>query len=185
MHSLKMENGLQLKNLTLSIRIFGKDKLDEIIDFDSKISWNFVCEEIKKILSFDEYLRRHRELFLKLYKNSKKNFFIVATKNKKLIGLLWLGIKLDTVNYIDICYVYDIEVLEKYRGQGIGTMLMKKAEEICKRNKINRMALSVSTSNPVTKWYLQLGFKIKRFYLEKTFNLFYGNQSDNKSKSNY
>ncbi|OYT30841.1 MAG: hypothetical protein DRJ64_02360 [Thermoprotei archaeon] len=147
----------------------AKERIDDIISFDERLSLEYISEKENMKISFEEYRKRHRELFMELLNCSKDAYFITALDDSdKIVGLLWLAIKIDTVSYNEICYIYDIEIEKAYRNKGIGTLLMKKAFEICKDNNLEKIALTVEVTNKrALKWYIKQGFKVERLYLTK------------------
>ncbi|MEM1508559.1 MAG: GNAT family N-acetyltransferase [Thermofilaceae archaeon] len=143
--------------------------LKRFIEFDRVMSWPFVSEKVKKLLSYDEYARRHEELVKQLYLSNSENFIRFAVNEEgKVIGAVWAGIKVDSVDFIPICYIYDMEVSEDFRGHGIGTALLSAVEEFCRLKGIERMALTTTVENTeAIKWYRRKGFTISRVYMQK------------------
>ena len=60
-------------------------------------------------------------------------------------------------------YILSVEVLEKYRGQGIAAMLMDACEEDYKRQGIKSIRLEVDTDNPAQCLYFKLGYRVRGF----------------------
>ncbi len=103
----------------------GPERIEEIIELDEAISWEYVDDAVKEGLSYDEYCKRHRELFLSIYRGGGEHHFFAALDEKgSLVGLAWICLKMDTVNYVDTCYIFDIEVKREYRGLGTDSALM-------------------------------------------------------------
>lgn len=62
-----------------------------------------------------------------------------------------------------VCHIESIGILPKYKGQGIGTELMKYLEKMCKENKKNKIVLEVRYRNTnAIKFYKKLGYVEKR-----------------------
>lgn len=143
--------------------------IGKFIEFDRKISWDFVSEEVKRSLSFSEYSKRHRRLIEEIFsRNIENKVFVALDDENKVVGAAWVGIKMDSVDYVPTCYVYDLEVSEEARGQGIGSSFLKAIEDFCLKRGILRIGLTTPLGNvDAVKWYLKRGFKIKRLYLEK------------------
>jgi ribosomal protein S18 acetylase RimI-like enzyme len=53
-----------------------------------------------------------------------------------------------------------ISTLPDYRGQGIGTMLMKALFELLRERGYKRTSLSVQKNNPAVRFYERLGYKV-------------------------
>ena len=144
--------------------------LEAYAQFDREASWQFVSEEARRSMSYEEYCRRHKELVEKLYRFNLDNRFLLAVdEGGRVLGVAWVGIRIDTVDYTPIGYLYDIEVSEEARGMGVGTALLQAAEEFCKSRGVRRLALQTPVSNAsALKWYLKRGFRITRVFMEKT-----------------
>ncbi len=143
--------------------------LESFIEFDRAMSWPFVSESAKKLLSYDEYARRHEELVKRLYSSNLENFIRLAVdEGGRVVGAVWAGIRVDPVDFIPICYIYDLEVSEDSRGHGIGTKLLSAVEEFCRLKGVRRLALTTPARNKeAIEWYRRKGFAISRVYMQK------------------
>lgn len=54
-----------------------------------------------------------------------------------------------------------ISVRASHRGKGLGTRLMKEAEELAKRHKARRIELEVFGQNPSIRLYQRLGYQVE------------------------
>lgn len=82
--------------------------------------------------------------------------YLVVTYGKRLIAYAgaWL--------ILDEAHVTNVAVLPKYRGQGIGKLLLTALTTYLKAKGADRMTLEVRKSNEVAKkLYKQFGFKAK------------------------
>ncbi|MFT5258377.1 MAG: GNAT superfamily N-acetyltransferase [Saprospiraceae bacterium] len=71
---------------------------------------------------------------------------------------------------IDFRLIRDLSVLERYRGQGIGSQLLSALENEAKIAGVTRLRIEVLNSNEVAKQvYLSKGFTPYTLLLEKTF----------------
>lgn len=89
----------------------------------------------------------------------KNNFgdVIVALDNDEIIGAIWFcRPKLDKVKHS--CR-FGIGILESYQQQGIGSKLLKSAEEWFVKNNIKRVAIEVIDGNPALGFYKKHGYK--------------------------
>jgi len=143
--------------------------LERFIEFDREASWPFVGEEAKRSMSYEEYGRRHRELVERLYASNLENkIFFAVDEEGRVLGAAWVGLRLDSVDYVPVGYLYDLEVAERARGFGVGTALLAAVEEYCRSRGVARLALSTPVSNTTAlRWYLKRGFRVARVYLEK------------------
>ncbi|MCS7104250.1 MAG: GNAT family N-acetyltransferase [Thermofilaceae archaeon] len=152
----------------MKFRIVEGD-LESFIAIDREASWSFVDEEVKQKLTFEEYCVQHRKLVETLYNlNMENKIFLAVSEEGKVLGAAWVGIRLDSVNYVPIGYLYDIEVIGEARGVGVGSALLAAIEKFCRARKVERIALLTPVSNAVAiKWYEKRGFQVSRLYLEK------------------
>jgi GNAT superfamily N-acetyltransferase len=143
--------------------------LERFIEFDREASWPFVSEEAKRAMGYEEYGRRHRELVERLYASNIENkIFFAVDEEGRLLGAAWVGLRLDSVDYVPVGYLYDLEVAEHARGSGVGTALLAAVEDYCRSRGVTRLALSTPVSNTAAlRWYLKRGFRVARVYLEK------------------
>lgn len=146
-----------------------REGIDKFIDFDRKISWDFVSEDAKTSLSFEEYAYRHRRLIEEIFRSNIENkIFLVIDERESVVGAVWVGIKIDSVDYVPLCYIYDLEVAEGARGRGVGSSLLNAVESFCRERGVSRIALMTPIENTDSvAWYLKRGFRVKRLYFEK------------------
>lgn len=154
--------------LSISFRDLSPEEIDLYINFDSPISWEFLSDEEKVLLGYEEYLRLHRELILTLYGLNLRNRIIAAFVNGEIVGVVWVGMRIDSVHFMPVGYIYDIEVKEEFRGEGIGSRLLEMAEETCRKWGVSEIQLSVEASNlHALSWYGRRGYSPKRLVLSK------------------
>lgn len=154
--------------MPLKFRIVEGD-LEAFIQIDREASWPMVSEEAKSEMSYEEYRKVHKRLVETLYRlNLDNRIFLAVDEAGRVLGAAWVGVRIDTVDYVPVGYLYDIEVREDARGAGVGTALLKAAEEYCKSKGVRRLALQTPCSNAAAlRWYLKRGFRITRVFMEK------------------
>ncbi len=165
-----MGDNEQGKAINVEIRIveLPPEEFEKYIEFDSMMSWEFIDEEIRNKMTFEDYKEIHRRLVSIIYFSNLDNRIFAAIKRDDIIGIAWVGLKIDTINYIPIGYLYDIEVREDYRRSGLGSKLMYLVEEACKEWSVDRIVLSVDLDNKEAyRWYLKRGYHIKRLIMTK------------------
>lgn len=139
----------------------GEDYLEEIIAFDREVSYAF----LRFPIPFEEYATRHEELIRRLLSTDEHKFFVALGKNGEFLGHVWLGITMDTVDYVRIVYIYDIEV--RLKGVGIGSALLRKAEEFAREKGAKKVVLRVELGNPALEWYRKQGYRERAVVMEK------------------
>ncbi|MEB3756050.1 MAG: hypothetical protein GSR79_04240 [Desulfurococcales archaeon] len=74
--------------------------LEKIIDFDRRISWEFVDKNYNNE-SYEEFIKTHREVFMYIHNLPGHEAFLVAKNTSgEILGLSWIKESWDTVNYI-------------------------------------------------------------------------------------
>lgn len=80
--------------------------------------------------------------------------YLMLFKENERIGFLSLR---EQPNYL---YLETLQLIQQYRGCGIGTALMKFVEEIAINKAKNKIQLRVFKDNPAQSLYHRIGFKI-------------------------
>lgn len=84
---------------------------------------------------------------------------IVAEDDGKVVGAVWTRIMNDYGHVDDETPSFAISLYKKYRGQGIGTRLMKKMLALLKEKGYERASLAVQKANYAVRMYEKVGFK--------------------------
>ena len=84
----------------------------------------------------------------------EQKFRFKATENGKLLGVISGDCE------CGIVYITQIITAEEARGKGIGTMLLQKAEEFCKKIGAHQMWLITGKDWTENAFYKKLGFKL-------------------------
>ena len=85
---------------------------------------------------------------------------VVAQVDGAIIGMAWTRIIPAYGHIDDKTPELAISVLERYRKQGVGAMLMSHLFELLRREGFKRTSLSVQKDNPAVKFYIGLGYEI-------------------------
>ena len=100
---------------------------------------------------------------LKLYYDGfgigEADFCIVADDEGKVIGAVWTRIMNDYGHVDEETPSFAISLYKEYRGQGIGTKLMKEMLNLLKEKGYKRASLAVQKANYAVKMYENVGFK--------------------------
>ncbi len=101
---------------------------------------------------------------LKLYYDNfgtgSADFSFVADVDGKVIGAVWTRIMNDYGHVDDATPSFAISLYKEYRGQGIGTKLMKEMLALLKEKGYKKASLAVQKANYAVKMYKNVGFKI-------------------------
>ena len=153
-----MKNPLNINNIN-----FRKIRVGE---------YEFLNEMLYEAIFVPENIQKPSKGIIKLPELSKytdnwnKNIYdvaIVALYNKKLIGAIWgriFGSNNKGYGYVaeDIPEI-SMAILKNYRGNGIGTELIKRIIFEYRKLNVEKISLSVSTQNKAKKLYEKSGFK--------------------------
>jgi ribosomal protein S18 acetylase RimI-like enzyme len=85
---------------------------------------------------------------------------IVADDNGNVVGAVWTRIMNDYGHVDDETPSFAISLFKEYRGQGIGTKLMKSMLSLLKEQGYKKASLAVQKANYAVKMYKKVGFNI-------------------------
>ena len=107
-----------------------------------------------------------RDIFLRLLKKAEPGSVLVADDNDKVIGYVFLRTKKTSTGTYGV--VHHIFVDPDYRGKGIATELMGKAEDYFRSRGVKAARSTVTITNePSLKMVRKLGYREKRIVFEK------------------
>ncbi len=110
-----------------------------------------VKQTLKEGKLYDNVWENRKNLKHKIERDPES--ILLAIQNNKIIGCVF--IVEDGWN----AFIWRLSVRKKYRRQGIGKMLMQKAEEIIKKRGIKESSIFVDTKNEHLKqWYKKQGY---------------------------
>ena len=84
---------------------------------------------------------------------------LVAEVDGKVVGAVWTRIMNDYGHVDDDTPSFAISLYKEYRGQGIGTAMMRKMLALLKAQGYKRASLAVQKANYAVRMYEALGFK--------------------------
>ena len=90
----------------------------------------------------------------------KADYCIVADDNGKVIGAVWTRIMDDYGHVDDDTPSFAISLYKEYRGQGIGTRMMREMLALLKEKGYKQASLAVQKANYAVRIYEKVGFKI-------------------------
>ena len=100
------------------------------------------------------------QVYVKGFGVSKDDFALVAEVENKIIGAVWVRIINDYAHIDDKTPSLAISLYKKYRGQGIGSSLIKEMLSLLQAHGYKHVSLSVQKANYATKLYQKIGFRI-------------------------
>ena len=100
------------------------------------------------------------QIYVKDFGASKDGFALVADVENKIIVAVWVRIMNDYGHIDDKTLSLAISLYKKYRGQGIGSSLIKEMLSLLQTHGYKRVSLSVQKANYAAKLYQKIGFRI-------------------------
>ena len=100
------------------------------------------------------------QVYVKGFGASKDDFALVAEVENKIIGAVWVRIMNDYGHIDDKTPSLAISLYKKYRGQGIGSSLIKEMLSLLQTHGYKHVSLSVQKANYAAKLYQKIGFRI-------------------------
>ncbi|MBS4192769.1 GNAT family N-acetyltransferase [Bacillus sp. FJAT-49705] len=88
-------------------------------------------------------------------------YYLIATENDNLMGWILIGASKDQFTDRMNGFIYELFVLEEFRGSGISKRLMKTAIDHLKQDGYPEVRLSAFAGNQAIKLYEKLGFNIR------------------------
>ncbi|MBQ9613579.1 MAG: GNAT family N-acetyltransferase [Lachnospiraceae bacterium] len=85
---------------------------------------------------------------------------VVTAKDGRIIGAVWTRIMNDYGHVDDETPSFAISLFSEYRGQGIGTRLMKEMLSLLKEHGYRQASLAVQKANNAVRMYRNVGFEI-------------------------
>lgn len=100
------------------------------------------------------------KIYYDVFGTGKADYCIVADDNGKVIGAVWTRIMDDYGHVDDDTPSFAISLYKEYRGQGIGTRMMREMLALLKEKGYKQASLAVQKANYAVRMYEKVGFKI-------------------------
>ena len=100
------------------------------------------------------------QLYVSGFGSQKHDRAVIAEVEGKIVGAVWVRIMNDYGHVDDQTPSFAISLYKEYRGQGIGTEMMKKMLSILKECGYKQASLSVQKANYAFRMYQKIGFEI-------------------------
>lgn len=102
------------------------------------------------------------QIYVERFGALKDDFALVAEIEGKIVGAVWVRIMNDYGHIDEETPSLAISLYKEYRGQGIGTNMMKEMLSLLKTYGYKRVSLSVQKANYAAEMYRKIGFEIAR-----------------------
>ena len=100
------------------------------------------------------------QIYIDRFGALKDDFALVAEIEGKIVGAVWVRIMNDYGHIDEETPSLAISLYKEYRGQGIGTNMMKEMLSLLKTHGYKRVSLSVQKANYAAEMYRKMGFEI-------------------------
>jgi len=101
-------------------------------------------------------------VYVDLFGALEADFALVAEIERKIVGAVWVRIMNDYGHIDDKTPSLAISLYKEYRGQGIGTAMIKEMLSLLKTHGYKHVSLSVQKANFAAEMYRKIGFEIVR-----------------------
>ena len=102
------------------------------------------------------------QIYVERFGALKDDFALVAEIEGKIVGAVWVRIMNDYGHIDEETPSLAISLYKEYRGQGIGTNMMKEMLSLLKTHGYKRVSLSGQKANYAAEMYRKIGFEIAR-----------------------
>ncbi|MGM0878325.1 MAG: N-acetyltransferase family protein [Bacillota bacterium] len=92
---------------------------------------------------------------------NKGSYYLIAAEGDKLMGWILLGESKDQFTDKLNGFIYELFVIEEFRGYGISKRLMKTAIDHLKKDGYSEVRLSAFVRNKAIKLYEKMGFNVR------------------------
>ncbi|MEM5017924.1 GNAT family N-acetyltransferase [Metabacillus indicus] len=97
----------------------------------------------------------------------KDCYYLISTENSNLMGWILIGGSKDQFSNKTIGFIYELFVLDEYRGKGISKQLINTAVEQLKQEGYLEIRLNVFEGNKAIKLYENLGFETRTISMRR------------------
>jgi ribosomal protein S18 acetylase RimI-like enzyme len=137
----------------MNIRKPSELELERILELSPQAIFEGTLGEVKPTIE------KAKQLVEPLLK--KDCYYLISTENNKLMGWILIGGSKDQFSNKTIGFIYELFVLDGYRGKGISKQLINTAVEQLKQEGYSEIRLSVFEGNKAIKLYENLGFETR------------------------
>jgi ribosomal protein S18 acetylase RimI-like enzyme len=137
----------------MNIRKPSELEIEKILELSPQAIFEGTLGEVKPTIE------KAKQLVEPLLK--KDCYYLISTENNKLMGWILIGVSKDQFSNKTIGFIYELFVLDEYRGKGISKQLINTAVEQLKQEGYSEVRLSVFEGNKAVKLYENLGFETR------------------------
>ncbi|MGG0177613.1 N-acetyltransferase family protein [Gottfriedia acidiceleris] len=135
----------------MEIRKPNNSEYKMILSLSPKALFDGTLGEVKPT---DEKIKQLIEPLLQ-----KGSYYLIASEEDTLLGWILIGTSKDQLTEKKYGFIYELFVLEEFRGMGISKRLIESGMEYLKQAGYSEVRLSVYAGNQAIKLYEKMGFK--------------------------
>jgi ribosomal protein S18 acetylase RimI-like enzyme len=124
-------------------------------------AWQSLGMALKQMITMDVVSKglNEQNYKLRLEHGDTNQVFMARHQNGQQAGYVWVGQVGSTFTGENQAFIINLYITLEFRGQGIGSVLMRKAEEWARLHNLDRIGLSVAVDNRVAvELYEKLGY---------------------------
>ena len=144
---------LKGSDFLMNIRKPNDSEIKKVILLSPQALFEGTSGEVKPT---NEKIRRLIEPLLE-----KGSYYLIATENEKLMGWILVGAGTDQFTDKMNGFIYELFVIEEFRGNGVSKKLMRTAFDHLRQEGYSEVRLSAFAGNPAIKLYEKMGFNIR------------------------
>lgn len=103
--------------------------------------------------------RPELQVYLKGFGSLPDDHALAAETDGKVVGVVWVRVMNDYGHVDDQTPSFAISLIREYRGQGIGTALLREMLALLKQKGYRQASLAVQKANYAAKMYRKAGFQ--------------------------
>lgn len=139
--------------LLMDIRKPTESELDEVMLLSPQAIYEGTLGEVKP--THEKFQRLIKPLL------EKGSYYLIATESEKLMGWILVGAGKDQFTDKVNGFIYELFVLEEFRGKGVSKQLMKAAFEHFRKEGYSEVRLSAYAGNSAIQLYEKMDFNIR------------------------
>jgi len=154
--------------VNVNIRRVKETDIPLIKKISKETGWISIPKNQRKTLEREKWNKHMEGVFERIFKKESSEIFVAQKANQTFLGYIFIGESINMMTGTSHGFIYDIFVKEEYRGKGVGTALLEKAESYCRERGYPRVELMVSTDNQLAlKLYTKMCFKAEQMFMKK------------------
>ena len=137
----------------MDIRKPNESEFEKVISLSPQALFDGTLGEV---MPTNEKIKRLVEPLLE-----KGSYYLIATENDELMGWILIGESKDQFTDKMNGFIYELFVIEEFRGNGVSKQLMRTAIDHLRQDGYSEVRLSAFAGNQAIKLYEKMGFNLR------------------------